>query len=568
MKNKFSRNILNGMVLKMFFMLMLCVFLLPLQAFSQSPGNPVSISAYDQQKPSVTTDGSGGIITSWHDRRNGKSEIFAQRMNADGNAVWLIDGVSVCSQDSNFNPIVISDGTGGAIISWQSYRGSSTADIFVQHISPEGSLLWTANGIPVCTVVFEQNTISMISDGLGGAIFTWQDYRSNSGFADIYAQRVNASGVMLWTSNGTNICNEASDQLGPKIVSDGSAGAFITWYDKRAGNFDIYTQRIASGGAVQWTTNGVATCTMATDQVDPDICSDGADGIIVVWSDFRSTTDFNIYAQRVGPSGAIIWTVDGVVINNNVAYAQINPMIVSDNLNGAIISWTDYRTGITADIYAQRISPQGAVQWTPTGVIICTADGDQLVSKLTSDGNNGAYITWEDHRNAGNSDIYAQRIASNSALNWAATGFAICTENNDQLNPAILSNGSQGAIVVWEDKRSGSSFDIYEVGFNTTGVIAVENGSLNVENKFLLLQNYPNPFNPSTNISYMLSFAGSVKMVIYDMLGKEVALLVNEIQIAGVHSVLWNPVNLPSGAYVCRIESGAFISEKKMILLK
>ena len=409
----------------------------------------------------------------------------------------------------------------------------------------------------------------MISDGLGGAILTWQDYRSNNGFADIYAQRVNTSGAMLWTANGVNICNQAAAQRGPKLVSDGSGGAFITWYDNRAGNYDIYTQRVGSAGAVQWTTNGVATCTMATDQLKPDICSDGAGGVIITWYDYRSTTDFNIYAQRQGPGGAIVWAVDGVVMNNNVAYDQIDPKIVSDGLGGAIISWTDYRTGTTADIYAQRVNSTGAVQWTATGVIICTSAGDQIKSQLVSDGNNGAYITWEDHRNAGNSDIYAQRIASNAAINWAATGFAICTMGNDQLIPMIVSNGNLGAIVVWQDYRSGNNFDIYEMGFNTTGLITtIENSGTMNPDEFTLSQNYPNPFNPSTKIEFSIPKSSFVKLTINDVLGQEKYILVNEQFSAGSHSVDFNASNFPSGVYFYRIEAGSFTDSKKMVLIK
>ena len=373
---------------------------------------------------------------------------------------------------------------------------------------------------------------------------------------------------MLWTANGVSICNQAAAQRGPKLVSDGSGGAFITWYDKRAGNYDIYTQRIGSAGAVQWTTNGVATCTMATDQIKPDICSDGAGGVIITWYDYRSTTDFNIYAQRQGPAGAIVWAVDGVVMNNNVAYDQIDPKIVSDGLGGAIISWTDYRTGTTADIYAQRVNTSGTVQWTTTGVIICTSAGDQIKSQLVSDGNNGAYITWEDHRNAGNSDIYAQRIASNAAINWTATGFAICTMGNDQLNPMIVSNGNLGAIVVWQDYRSGNNFDIYETGFNTTGLVAIEKGGTMNPVEFTLSQNYPNPFNPVTVINYQLPKSGNVKLSIYDALGQKVDVLVNESQNAGNHKIEWNASAFPSGVYFYCMEAGSFVSNKKMILIK
>ncbi len=541
---------------------------LPFKLFSQWQGNPVTQAQTEQISPMITTDGSGGTIVTWQNFSGGRYEIFAQRMNASGVAMWLTNGVIISKQDSNYNPVIVSDDSGGAIIVWQSYNGSPTADIYAQRINSMGFVQWSEYGVPVSTVVFEQDSISIIKDGLGGAILAWQDYRSNNGFADIYAQRINSQGDMLWTANGVNICNQAAAQRGPKVITDGSGGAFVTWYDNRAGDYDIYTQRIGSAGAVQWTTNGVATCTMASDQLKPDICTDGAGGIIVTWYDFRSTTDYNIYAQRQGPSGAIVWVVDGVVMNNNVAYAQIDPKIVSDNLGGAIISWTDYRTGITADIYAQRVNSTGAVQWTATGVIICTSANDQIKSQLVSDGNNGAYITWEDHRNVGNSDIYAQRIASNAAINWAATGYLICAAANNQTVPVIVSNGNLGAIVVWQDFRNGVNSDIYETGFNTSGLVSNNNEVSIIPDEFKLSQNYPNPFNPSTSINYSIPTASNVKITIYDALGKNVNELVNKSQVSGNYSVVWNAANMPSGVYIYKIEAGSFSETKKMILIK
>ncbi|CAN5525771.1 hypothetical protein BH10BAC5_BH10BAC5_27940 [soil metagenome] len=433
-------------------------------SISSAQGIIISDADSNQINPAITNDGANGSIITWQDKRTGKFEIYVQRTNTLGVPLWTSNGVNICSQDSNFNPMIVSDGTGGAIIAWQSYRGSATADIYAQRVDSSGNVQWTSNGAPLCVVVFDQDTISMISDGLGGAILTWQDFRSNNGFADIYAQRVDHLGTMLWTANGVSICNQAAAQRGPRLVSDGAGGAYITWYDLRAGDYDIYTQRVDNGGAPQWTTNGAATCTFASDQLKPDICSDGAGGVIIVWYDFRSTTDYNIYAQRQGPAGGIIWTVDGIVMNNNVAYAQTDPQIVSDGLGGAIMSWTDYRTGVTSDIYAQRVNSTGAVQWTATGEIICTAAGDQINSKLVSDGNSGAIITWEDHRNAGNSDIYIQGLLSNAAIVYTANGYGICTVGQDQTRPAIVSNNNMGSFIVWQDFRSTSSFDIYQYG--------------------------------------------------------------------------------------------------------
>ncbi|MGE5401367.1 MAG: LamG-like jellyroll fold domain-containing protein [Ignavibacteriales bacterium] len=86
--------------------------------------------------------------------------------------------------------------------------------------------------------------------------------------------------------------------------------------------------------------------------------------------------------------------------------------------------------------------------------------------------------------------------------------------------------------------------------------------------EFKLHQNCPNPFNPSTVISYLIPEGKDVKLTIYDMLGKEISILVNEFQSAGLHSVQLNAANLPSGVYLYTIQAGQFRDSKKLLLLK
>ena len=247
-----------GRLMLLFGVMLSVALIVPIKTFSQNQGKPVCNAINNQVYPSVATDGNGGSIITWMDKRSGKYEIYAQRMNSTGNAMWTPNGIPICTQDSSFNPVIVSDGIGGAIIAWESYRGSNLGDIYAQRVNSSGAVQWTLNGVPVCTDVFNQDTIAMISDGFGGAILTWQDYRSNNGFPDIYAQRISSAGTMLMIANGVSICNQAAAQRGPKLVSDGSGGAFITWADQRAGNYDIYTQRIAgTDGAAVLTTNGV-----------------------------------------------------------------------------------------------------------------------------------------------------------------------------------------------------------------------------------------------------------------------------------------------------------------------
>src|SRR6267143_2061807 len=176
----------------------------------------------------------------------------------------------------------------------------------------------------------------------------------------------------------TAISTAANNQTYPAITSDGSGGAIITWQDLRSGtSIDIYAQRINASGAVQWTGNGVPISLAASDQVYPVITSDGAGGAIITWYDYRSGTNYDIYAQRINASGAVQWTGDGATISL-AANGQYNPLITSDGSGGAIITWYDNRSGTSYDIYAQRINASGAVQWTGDGVPLSQAANHQL----------------------------------------------------------------------------------------------------------------------------------------------------------------------------------------------
>ncbi|UCH66851.1 MAG: T9SS type A sorting domain-containing protein [Ignavibacterium sp.] len=85
---------------------------------------------------------------------------------------------------------------------------------------------------------------------------------------------------------------------------------------------------------------------------------------------------------------------------------------------------------------------------------------------------------------------------------------------------------------------------------------------------FRLGQNYPNPFNPSTTIKYAISSKQFVSIKVYDVLGNEIATLVNEEKPAGVYQVEFNEIGLPSGTYFYRLQAGAYIQTKKMLLIK
>jgi len=455
-------------------LMFVCMFSLSIAQWSANPSanNAISTAANNQASPSIASDGIGGAIITWGDYRGGTNrDIYAQRINSAGVVQWTADGVLISNSTAGGNqgePIIVSDGAGGAIITWQDYRNGSD-NIYAQLINSSGVVRWTANGIAIATGAGGRGTPTIISDGSGGAIISWQDSRSSN--YDVYAQRINSAGVVQWTANGVAISNATNDQTAPTIISDGAAGAIITWQDDHndVGNDNIYAQRINTSGIVQWTANGVAISTASSFQRNPIIIDDGAGGAIITWKDYRKS-NFDIFAQRINSTGVVQWTANGVAIST-ATNGQSAPTIVSDGGGGAIITWQDERNGFgNADIYAQRVNPSGAVQWTANGIAICGASFDQYSPVIVSDGAGGAIITWTDDR-GGSSDIYTQRVNASGALQWIANGVATCSATSSQYGPSITRFGVGGAIITWYDNRSGTNYDIYAQNVNPDGTL-------------------------------------------------------------------------------------------------
>lgn len=443
-------------------------------------GNAISTAVELQMNPVIISDGSTGAFIAWQDRRGGDFDIYVQKVDASGNVLWTADGVVVCAAGADQSDArLVSDGAGGLIITWEDARTTTEFDIYAQRIDAGGVPLWTPNGVAVSLGALNQHNPSIASDLSGGAWLAWQDHRN--GQPDIYTHHLTADGVdTLWTADGNGLCTATRAQQTPMVISDGTGGAIACWVDRRAGLSDIYAARF--DGTVFWTTNGVALCTDPEEQILPVIATDGDFGCIVAWAD-RRNGNLDIYAQRVDQMGAVQWTPNGVALCTQ-AGDQNNPAIVSDRSSilraaggvpgGAIVVWDDLRGGATADIYAAHIDASGNLPWTADGVAVCTAPLAQVKPTMTIDADNGAIVTWQDHRPNYHADVYAQRVDAGGSPQWPDDGVLLCGAAGDQYDPVVAMSDEGAAIVAWEDLRSGS-YDVYAqyaVGPPTTVAIA------------------------------------------------------------------------------------------------
>ncbi len=434
-------------------------------------GIPICDKVRTQREPKIAIDGSGGAFISWSDHRNNEyySDLYSQRIDSDGNFHWLQRGIPVDFGAAAYVNI-INDDMGGAILIWEDYHQSNSG-IFGMRIGSNGGRLWPGLRVAVCTAVNGGTNYGtqIINDETGGVIATWVDERVEYTLY-IYAQRVNATGNVVWNPTGVPICTAANYQYSPTICNDGEGGAIITWEDTRGigSDNDIYIQHINSTGGGNWTVNGEPVCTDPYQQNNPKICSDNNNGAIVAWIDGRNSYNADIYAQRIDKNGQAQWTTNGieVALTDGDIY---DFKICSDGAGGAIIVWNDL-TSNNYGIYAQRIDSNGATLWNTDGEPICTVNTSIQNLQICSDGGGGAIIAWEDGRSEEYySDIYAQRIDSSGNVQWTKNGIPIVKALYDQKYSDIVSDGEGGAIITWEDWRSGNDADIYAQRVNSDG---------------------------------------------------------------------------------------------------
>jgi FlgD Ig-like domain len=516
-------------------------------------GNQAATAALNQSDPQAISDNAGGMIVVWQDFRTGTADIYAQRFNSTGTTLWGAGGVAICTETNHQEfPVLASDGSGGAVISWQDLRSGAGYDIYAQAVTSGGTLKWAPAGVAVCTETGSQIIEDITTDTAGGAIIAWRDSRGVS--ADVYAQRVNSVGATLWTPNGVAVCTATGQQNEISIVADGQGGAFLAWRDPRNGisNNDIYAQGLNASGAPRWAPDGVVVSNAVLDQIEPAISYDGNFGLLVVWQDARSGTNYDIWAQRVKPDGTPRWTANGVQATNLVS-SQSNPLVVTDGARGAILAWVDNRLSNQVDLFAQRFDSSGVSLWGANGVAVCTADSAQSLQTMIYDNSGGAILGWDDGRGAGtDEDLYAQSISPTGSVRWNATGLKIGTGSGTRRLTTSASDGFGGALFAWEDFRNGASSDIFGLRLTSIGTGVEVTSAPPVAAR--LLTPYPNPFNPHTKIQFSLDEPSRFTLSIHDVQGRLVRTLGSGEAQAGTRVFQWDGTRADgtacaSGAY-------------------
>ncbi len=375
----------------------------------------------------------------------------------------------------------------------------------------------------------------------------WFDNRD--GNFEIYYRRSTDGGIS-WGAD-TRLTNNSASSGNPSISVTGLV-VHIAWHDFRNGTSEIYYKRSTDGG-ISWGAD--VRLTNNFDASEFSSVSVSGSFVHVVWQDF-SDGDWEVFYKRSTDAG-VSWSVDTRLTNDS-----INSFEPSVSVSGSVVHvvWYDFRHG-QSEIYYKRSTDDG-ISWG----VDARLTNDPAASGLPSISVSGSvvHVVWFDNRD-GNYEIYYKH-STDGGLSWETD--TRLTNNSAASNYPSVSVSGSVVHVIWTDLRDGNR-EIYYKRNPTGNPVGIININSEIPKEFSLSQNYPNPFNPSTIIHFQLSINSFTSLKIYDVLGREVAALVNEQLNAGTYEVDWSADNFPGGVYFYSLYvNGSLIKSRKMMLLK
>lgn len=235
--------------------------------------------------------------------------------------------------------------------------------------------------------------------------------------------------------------------------------------------------------AYDWGPTGVSVCDSCRADI-PQILPDGHGGAFIAWRDFTngSVTGNDVFLQRITNEGQVApgWPSKGLPVCRDPGSQHLSAL-TTDGQGGVFLIWNDDR-GEAGDIYAQRVLADGSIApgWPENGISVSRGPSTEVLPIATHDGLGGAFVSWSDYRNyaAQGWTVFSQHLTSAGEVadGWPATGLQLC--NLDCYTSRIIPDGMGGAVIAWNGAQRG---DVYGIRVTAGGSVApgwAENGTL------------------------------------------------------------------------------------------
>jgi len=539
----------------------------------------------EQVLPKIARTSDGGCYIGWFDNRSSGYAVYLQRLNASGVKQFAADGLLISNNSQSSSLVdwdLITDDSNNCVLAFTDTRAGTSINPYAYRISPTGVFLWGANGVTLSDSAgtYQANPkIAKTSDGNFVIAWIWSSTPNK-----VAIQKLSPTGTKLYGSSPYKLAALAGENFTFPALAPSDNGAVILLWSTYTGsflvaaNYKLYATKFVDPATPLWTNprDTVYSLGKVNGFFVPKILRDGSNGAFFVWQDDRNSTNImTSYVQHFSSTGVKLFPTNGSAVSTTAGMNTLDAGIAY--MPSTQETYTIYKQSNSGQtqmgVFVQKFSANGTRQWTDNGKPIIpltslfSTVNQQCVTKDT------AVVFLYNEALIGNTNkLYAFRMNRAGDYVWSGSGrkgLAVSSSSKSKFTYEIIPQ-SGASIVTWSDGRIDGGVYAQDITLNgTLGIITgLGNPAVETPGEFTLMQNYPNPFNPSTNISYRISKNSFVSLKIYDASGKEVAALVNSEQASGIYNINFNASTFASGVYYYKLTAGDFSDVKAMVLIK
>ncbi len=527
----------------------------------------------------MATDSRGYIyVTGSSEDKEGKSDIQTVKYSSEGKEIWTatFEGPSNADGDEDIAGAIVADNAGNIYITGSVHGGHHGRDLVLIKYGPEGNEVFARYFSGSSNIEDSDEEGTGLALDHEGHIIVAGSTNGRNGNYDICALKYTTQGELVWINyfdNGTG-----SDDFTKAIKIDSEESIIISGTNTGINTGkDYITVKYNLEGDELWNAkyNGVGGNIAVNDDEAIAMTLDGQDNIYVTGYSTGPGSGRDFLTIKYDAAGREQWISRNDNLPQTKGYRNDEEASsIETDANGKV-----YITGKTVSpengshYYTVKLDASGNTEWSK--VFYSEEFGgvsDDGALDLAADQNGNVYVTGYstgfgyESSCGGNKDFATIKYSSSGELKWVKRyNGAGRFENSDDIAKAIELDGRGGIIIMGESMGEQSQTDYCLIKYSEN--VPYEEAA-DAKNDFRLNDNFPNPFNPVTKISFDIPVSSNVRLAIYDISGREVALLENKFLQAGNHKYDWNASQFSSGAYYCRIQSGNFDQTRKMLLIK
>ncbi|NOS84824.1 MAG: T9SS type A sorting domain-containing protein [Ignavibacteria bacterium] len=480
----------------------------------------------------------------------GGSNYLTVKYSPEGTVLWqaVYNGPA---NDADYGTAIAVDATGNVYVTGRSFGNSTGTDFATIKYDASGNQLWLQryNG----TNNDDDAPVSIAVDAAGNVYSGGWSSRTTTGL-DYAIVKYSAAGSQVWarTYSGPGSGNDFMNMM----IIDASGNLYATGSSRGATNDDYATVKYSSAGTLLWTAryegSGVDEGIALTVDLQGNVIVTGS-SVALNGKDYTTIKYNNAGVQQ--------WLKR---YNRTASTEDVPVGLVSDNTGNVYV--TGYCEGLNTtslDYVTLKYNSNGDQQWVKTFNSGLVGVNDKA-SSIDIDQTGNIYVTGTTISGGSDVDYGTIKYSPSGDVLWSVLYESSLSGNDNAVMVKCDINGN--VFVTGHATGSITGLDYLTVKYSQP--IGITPISTEVPEGFSLGQNFPNPFNPVTNIKIQMPNSGFVKLAVFDITGKEVAVLVNENLSAGAYNVDFNASHLASGTYFYRLETNGFIDVKKMIIVK